>query len=63
VVPIPGTLFLDQSLRIKRFTSRVAELFSITASDGGLLAVGTVADLALYRSENLIEALLHISES
>jgi two-component system CheB/CheR fusion protein len=30
-----ATLFLDQSLRIKRFTSRVTDLFSITASDEG----------------------------
>src|SRR6185312_11237558 len=30
-----GTLFLDPSLRIKRFTDRVTELFSITASDEG----------------------------
>lgn len=30
-----GTLFLDTRLRIKRFTPRVAELFSITPSDEG----------------------------
>jgi two-component system CheB/CheR fusion protein len=30
-----GTLFLDQSLRIKRFTDRVKELFSIAESDEG----------------------------
>ncbi len=30
-----GTLFLDSSLRIKRFTDRVTELFSITQSDEG----------------------------
>jgi two-component system CheB/CheR fusion protein len=30
-----GTLFLDSSLRIKRFTERVTELFSITPSDEG----------------------------
>ena len=30
-----GTLFLDSSLRIKRFTERVTELFSITQSDEG----------------------------
>jgi two-component system CheB/CheR fusion protein len=30
-----GTLFLDSSLRIKRFTDRVTELFSITATDEG----------------------------
>jgi two-component system, chemotaxis family, CheB/CheR fusion protein len=30
-----GTLFLDSGLRIKRFTDRVAELFSITITDEG----------------------------
>jgi two-component system CheB/CheR fusion protein len=30
-----GTLFLDSSLRIKRFTERVTELFSITPGDTG----------------------------
>jgi two-component system CheB/CheR fusion protein len=30
-----GTLFLDSGLRIKRFTERVTELFSITPSDEG----------------------------
>ena len=30
-----GTLFLDASLRIKRFTERATELFSITPSDEG----------------------------
>ena len=30
-----GTLFLDSSLRIKRFTRQVTELFSITPSDEG----------------------------
>jgi two-component system CheB/CheR fusion protein len=30
-----GTLFLDSMLRIKRFTDRVTELFSITATDEG----------------------------
>jgi two-component system CheB/CheR fusion protein len=30
-----GTLFLDSSLRIKRFTDRATELFSITPSDVG----------------------------
>jgi two-component system CheB/CheR fusion protein len=30
-----GTLFLDTTLRIKRFTDRVTELFSITQSDMG----------------------------
>src|SRR5262249_21437954 len=30
-----GTLFLDSSLRIKRFTERVTELFSVTPSDEG----------------------------
>ena len=30
-----GTLFLDSSLRIKRFTEQVTELFSITPSDEG----------------------------
>src|SRR5215510_9669278 len=30
-----GTLFLDASLRIKRFTHRVTELFSITPADEG----------------------------
>ena len=30
-----GTLFLDSSLRIKRFTHQVTELFSITPSDEG----------------------------
>jgi two-component system CheB/CheR fusion protein len=30
-----GTLFLDPSLRIKRFTDRVTELFSITQTDEG----------------------------
>lgn len=30
-----GTLFLDSSLRIKRFTERVTELFSITPNDEG----------------------------
>jgi two-component system CheB/CheR fusion protein len=30
-----GTLFLDSSLRIKRFTERVTELFSITPMDEG----------------------------
>jgi two-component system CheB/CheR fusion protein len=30
-----GTLFLDPSLRIKRFTDRVTQLFSITPSDEG----------------------------
>jgi two-component system CheB/CheR fusion protein len=30
-----GTLFLDSTLRIKRFTDRVTELFSITLSDEG----------------------------
>ena len=30
-----GTLFLDSSLRIKRFTDRATELFSITPSDAG----------------------------
>ena len=30
-----GTLFLDSSLRIKRFTERVTELFSITPADEG----------------------------
>lgn len=30
-----GTLFLDSSLRIKRFTERVTELFSVTPNDEG----------------------------
>src|SRR4029453_12146643 len=30
-----GTLFVDASLRIKRFTARVTELFSITPADEG----------------------------
>src|SRR5262249_4359855 len=30
-----GTLFLDSRLRIKRFTERVTELFSITSADAG----------------------------
>lgn len=30
-----GTLFLDTSLRIKRFTDRVTELFSVTQTDEG----------------------------
>ncbi len=30
-----GTLFLDPSLRIKRFTPRIADLFNITESDEG----------------------------
>ena len=30
-----GTLFLDSSLRIKRFTERVTELFSVTPADEG----------------------------
>jgi two-component system CheB/CheR fusion protein len=30
-----GTLFLDSSLRIKRFTPRLTDLFNITASDEG----------------------------
>jgi two-component system CheB/CheR fusion protein len=30
-----GTLFLDSSLNIKRFTDQVRDLFSITASDEG----------------------------
>ncbi len=30
-----GTLFLDASLRIKRFTDRITELFSITQTDEG----------------------------
>lgn len=30
-----GTLFLDPSLRIKRFTPRLADLFNITANDEG----------------------------
>jgi two-component system, chemotaxis family, CheB/CheR fusion protein len=30
-----GTLFLDSGLRIKRFTDRVTELFSITQTDDG----------------------------
>ncbi|WP_199902593.1 chemotaxis protein CheB [Azospirillum sp. B4] len=30
-----GTLFLDSTLRIKRFTPRVTELFNITATDAG----------------------------
>src|SRR5215510_286646 len=30
-----GTLFLDSSLRIKRFTERVTELFSVTPTDEG----------------------------
>lgn len=30
-----GTLFLDQSLRIKRFTPRLLELFNVTANDEG----------------------------
>src|SRR5262249_10538829 len=30
-----GTLFLDSSLRIKRFTERATELFSITPADEG----------------------------
>jgi two-component system CheB/CheR fusion protein len=30
-----GTLFLDASLRIKRFTDRVTELFSVTQTDEG----------------------------
>jgi two-component system CheB/CheR fusion protein len=30
-----GTLFLDSNLRIKRFTPRLADLFSITPSDAG----------------------------
>jgi two-component system, chemotaxis family, CheB/CheR fusion protein len=30
-----GTLFLDSSLRIKRFTDRITELFSIASSDEG----------------------------
>jgi two-component system, chemotaxis family, CheB/CheR fusion protein len=30
-----GTLFLDSSLRVKRFTQQVTELFSITPSDEG----------------------------
>lgn len=30
-----GTLFLDQSLRIKRFTPRISDLFSVTTSDEG----------------------------
>src|SRR5262249_60894555 len=30
-----GTLFLDSNLRIKRFTERATDLFSITPSDEG----------------------------
>ena len=30
-----GTLFLDSGLRIKRFTDRITELFSITPNDEG----------------------------
>jgi PAS domain-containing protein len=30
-----GTLFLDSGLRIKRFTNRITDLFSITAADEG----------------------------
>jgi len=30
-----GTLFLDSSLRIKRFTDRITELFSVTPTDEG----------------------------
>ncbi|HET9445289.1 MAG TPA: CheR family methyltransferase, partial [Steroidobacteraceae bacterium] len=30
-----GTLFLDSTLRIKRFTDRVTELFSVTSADEG----------------------------
>jgi two-component system CheB/CheR fusion protein len=37
-----GTLFLDSDLRIKRFTDRVTELFSITQADEGR----PIADLA-----------------
>ncbi len=32
-----GTLFLDQALRIKRFTPRLSELFNITPNDEGRL--------------------------
>ena len=32
-----GTLFLDSSLRIKRFTDRITELFSVTPTDEGRL--------------------------
>ena len=30
-----GTLFLDSGLRIKRFTERITELFSVTQADEG----------------------------
>jgi two-component system, chemotaxis family, CheB/CheR fusion protein len=62
-----GTLFLDSGLRIKRFTERVTDLFSITAADegrpitdfahqldyDGLIrdARGVIADLAPFRRE------------
>jgi two-component system CheB/CheR fusion protein len=46
-----GTLFLDSSLRIKRFTQQVTELFSITPSDEGR----PISDFAhRLKYENLI---------
>ena len=47
-----GTLFLDSSLRIKRFTQQVTELFSITPSDEGR----PIADFAhRLEYENLVK--------
>ena len=47
-----GTLFLDASLRIKRFTQQVTELFSITSSDEGR----PIADFAhRLEYENLVD--------
>jgi two-component system, chemotaxis family, CheB/CheR fusion protein len=56
-----GTLFLDPSLRIKRFTPRLAELFNITVSDEGRpitdfthqLVYGNLADHARSVLKNL----------
>ncbi|HEX3939799.1 MAG TPA: chemotaxis protein CheB [Xanthobacteraceae bacterium] len=47
-----GTLFLDSSLRIKRFTERVTDLFSITQSDEGRLITDFVHRL---QYDNLIK--------
>lgn len=44
-----GTLFLDSNLRIKRFTDRVTELFSITATDEGR-AITDFANQLEYRN-------------
>jgi two-component system CheB/CheR fusion protein len=47
-----GTLFLDTSLRIKRFTPRLTELFNITANDEGRPITDFTHQLAY---ENLAE--------